>query len=160
MVPSSDDEGLEELTPEEHDALRLAAKALNAAVAEDWDHVESVVNLLHDEHGVEGLVLAMLGWCDVLISQTPQAQGGQVNLAFIQQDTGHIGFADSVPAEVAWAGQVLAARAAKDKDMWDALMEVIPEDGAKAGIYIGALLDVVALNLRVGGGSGFLVSSN
>lgn len=52
--------------------------------------------------------------------------------------------ADGVPRpEVAWAGRMLAARAAGDEDAWRALLTSVPD--AEFGRHVGALLEMCAL---------------
>jgi hypothetical protein len=148
----------EELTAEDRAALQMAADALNAAIAEDWDAARKTLRNLSDEHGGEGVGIALLGWCDVLISKTLGLRGSAVELLFMEKSTGAIGHARRVPREVSWAGQMLAARAANDRDTWDALLQSLPDSTIAASVYVSALLEVVALNLRIGGGH--VVSAN
>ena len=130
--------------------LLLAAKALHYAMAEDWERASRAVQVLGDAFGGDGCVTAMLGWADTLISRTPglAGDGRPVRLAFQTLETGHIDYnADDVPDDVRWAGRLLAARAADDRDTFEALINSVPDD-ATWSKYVGAVLKMSALNLR------------
>lgn len=136
-------------TKAERRALRLASDALRCAVAGDRERAFRVVERIGDECGGEGLALAMVGWSDTLIARVPNLTGKPVRLAFMQADSGRVDEnADDVPAEVRWSGRLLAARAADDRQTWNALIDALPEDGEQVGHHVGCFLGMVALNIR------------
>jgi hypothetical protein len=138
-------------TPREA-ALSLAAEALHAAQRENWPAATTAVKRISDEHGGGGLALAIVGWCDTLIAKHPALKDGRsdglVGLAWTEAERGGLQFADDVPPQTRWAGQVLMARAMLDQSGFDALMLALPDDGWKIGEYVGALLHSVALTLN------------
>jgi len=132
--------------------LGLAHVALQAAVNQDRAGATAALKGISDGFGGAGLALAILAWCDAVILRYQQITGtpdGQpVRIAWQEADTGDISVTGrDVPAEVRWAGQLVAARAALDQPAYDALIAVLPGDGLAIGGYISALLDGAALTL-------------
>lgn len=126
-------------------AVGLAAEALRAAVAGDGARALAAVRAVSDETGGEGVSWMLTGWCDTLIHVQNQAEGwGPESWAaprWLNTDTGHVDEdAAAVPASVRWAGQLVAARGRGDQDMYQALLESMPGDGAERGRYACALL--------------------
>jgi hypothetical protein len=130
--------------------LRLAAGALQHAVADDMAAAMRMTQRISDEFGGEGLTTAILGWCDALARAHPvRVQPGQpAQLAFTSVESGGMQSAAEVPPEHAWAGQLLLARALMDHGTCQALLAALPDDGAKVGDYVATLLDTVGLALR------------
>lgn len=131
----------------------LAAIALRDAVAGDMQAAMNTVKQISDQTGGGGLEYAMRAWCDSLIIPMRHATGTPDNAvirpAWVDADSGHVDFnADDVAAETRWAGQMISARAAMDKDNWNALMAALPRDGFVIGDYICALLGMVAGTLQ------------
>ena len=87
----------------------------------------------------------------VLITEVPEFCGAEHILAHRAKDaeTGrvHLG-TEGVPDRVRWAGQLIVARAALDKPMFDALIMSLPEDKAVVGSYVGAVLETVAVTMN------------
>lgn len=131
----------------------LAAIALGDAVAGDMQAAMNTVKQISDQTGGSGLEYAMRAWCDSLIGPMRRAAGtpddALIRPAWVNSESGQVSLnADDVPAEDRWAGQMISARAAMDKDNWNALMAALPRDGFAIGDYICALLGMVAATLR------------
>jgi hypothetical protein len=136
------------LPPIERRAMTLATVALHAAMAGDWDKATDAVQRISDECGAVGIGRAILGWSDTMIARlvTGHIPGQPIRLAFQQVETGRIDTdADKVPAEVRWAGRVIAARAANDHATWDALMDALPDDGQAIGAHVAKVLEMSVL---------------
>jgi len=132
------------LRKEEGRALQLAKDALAAAIREDWPQVASKLQDIA-EFGPRGLERAMLGFCDTAIARSGVRPGQPMRIRFRRGDGDQrVTDADGVPRpEVAWAGRMLAARAAGDEDAWRALLTSVPD--AEFGRHVGALLEMCAL---------------
>lgn len=131
-------------------AMELAGVALYAAMADDTDKAVDAVKAISEETGGEGLMDAILGWCDTLIVRTPDLEIGKpVKIAWMEAETRRI---NDGPHEVRptarWAGRLLAARAADDHDTFMALMDSIPHGPKDVGDHVWELVQMVALNLR------------
>lgn len=143
-------------TEEETRVLNLANQAVRAAMREDWDLASSAMQLISDETGGHGTLLALVAWCDWLIISQNRSRGqpddATAELArpvWLNPQTGRIVMdAGGVPPAVAWAGQLVAARAAMDQDAFNALLSAMPADGATRGKYAGALLEACAIGMR------------
>lgn len=139
----------ERLPKIERRALRLASDALTASMAGDWGRATTAVKRISDECGGVGMGRALLGWSDTLIARMPARNGRPFQLSFMETTTGRVDTnADDVPPHVRWAGRVIAARAKKDQETWDALMEALPDDGLIIAEHVSALLQMVTLTLR------------
>lgn len=137
----------------ERRAVRLAAIALYAAMAENWPAATRAVQAINDRCGSAGISRAVLCWSDTLIDYNPETNGDgrPVRLSFMNADTGHVNFdddADAVPEQFRWAGRIIAARAAQDLPAWEAMIDALPDDPKVHGDHVGAVLQVVALTLR------------
>lgn len=148
------------MTEEDDHVLDLARQAVEAAMGEDWDAASSVTQAISDDAGGHGTALALLAWCDWLIISQNRARGqaddGAAELArpvWMNPATGQIvKNADDVPPSVAWAGQLVAARAVKDMASFNALLSAMPADGKARGQYAGALLQACAIEMRTAQG--------
>jgi hypothetical protein len=111
------------------------------------------LNRIGDETGSEGMSIAICSWIDTVSARLrqlgmPEANGMPVRPMWINDETEAVADADGVPPAVRWAGQLAAARAAKDRQTWEALIMALPEDPSEAGQHIWALLSGAALTLR------------
>lgn len=130
--------------------IKLATTALHAAMRDDWPAATTAVQAINDRHGGRGLMAAILAWCDTAILKMTGSftASGSVAVAFQAVETGEIGGADDVPAEVRWAGRLIAARAADDEPTFNALIESVPSDPKAMGAHVARLLEMVAINIR------------
>jgi hypothetical protein len=131
-------------------ARTLAAYALRDARAGDYAAASKTVRELNAELGPQGTMIAIAGWCDTLAAHCGISEGsGPLALGWKDTETGrlHLG-AEGVPDRIRWAGQLIVARAALDKPMFDALIMALPEDKTVAGSYVGAVLETVAITMN------------
>jgi hypothetical protein len=130
-------------------SVRLAAEALRAAQADDWEAVRAAVQRIGDECGSEGLSVALLAWCDTYIDHATDGKPEVVKapqVAHMDVETGRLerdGDAD-LREDRRWAGRMLSARALMDHDAWVAAVQDMPLDGAEIGRYFTTLLSGVA----------------
>jgi hypothetical protein len=130
-------------------ARMLAAYALRDARAGDYAAASRHVRTLNAECGSQGTMLAICGWCDTLAAHLNLDENpGPLALAWKDAETGrvHAG-TGGVPDRARWAGQLIVARAALDKPMFDALIKSLPDDKAVVGSYVGAVLETVAITM-------------
>lgn len=127
----------------------LAAKALHAAMAEDWDTVKRAFAELSTDG--RAITFALMAWCDTALAAQAEIRGmpqpgaepmGEfVRPVWIDPGNGKvISNADEIPAAHRWAGRVLAARAAMDEVQFRVLVGTMPGDGFERGQYALALL--------------------
>jgi hypothetical protein len=131
-------------------ARTLAACALRDARAGDYAAASRQVRELNAEYGSAGTMIAIAGWCDTLAAHCGISENsGPLALGWKDAETGrvHLG-AEGVPDRVRWAGQLIIARAALDKPMFDALISSLPDDKAAVGSYVGAVLETVAVTMN------------
>ena len=111
----------------------LAAYALRDARAGDYAAASRYVRELNAECGSQGTMFAVNGWCDTLAAHSGISENsGPLALGWKDAETGrvHLG-TEGVPDRVRWAGQLIVARAALDKPMFDALiMEEEADNGS------------------------------
>ena len=130
-------------------AMDLARIALHAAMRDDTDQAIRAVKAISDETGGEGLMDAILGWCDTAIANEGIATGTPIRIAWMEKSTGRINAGpEEVRPTARWVGRLLAARAADDQDMFMALMDSIPDDPKDVGDHVWELVQMVALNAR------------
>ncbi|GHE32071.1 hypothetical protein GCM10017673_38570 [Streptosporangium violaceochromogenes] len=132
-------------------AMELATVALHAAMAGDTGRAVKAMQAISDETGGEGLMDAILAWCDTLIGHTPGIEVGKpVALTWMEAETRRINTGpDEVRPTAVWAARLIAARAADDADTFHALMESVPHQPPTAmGDHVWELVQMVALNLR------------
>jgi hypothetical protein len=130
-------------------ARTLAAYALHEARAGDYAAASKHVRMLNAECGSQGTMLAICGWCDTLAAHLNlDENSGPLALAWKDVETGRIhAGTEGVPDRARWAGQLIVARAALDKPMFDALIKSLPGDKAVVGSYVGAVLEAVAITM-------------
>jgi len=131
-------------------ARTLAAYALRDARAGDYAAASRHVRELNAECGSTGAMIAVCGWCDTLAAHSGVSENsGPLALGWKDAETGrvHLG-TEGVPDRVRWAGQLIVARAALDKPMFDALIAALPDDKAVIGSYVGAVLETVAITMN------------
>lgn len=131
-------------------ARTLAAYALRDARAGDYTAASKHVRALNAECGSQGTMFAVCGWCDTLAAHLNlDENSGPLALGWKEAETGrvHAG-TEGVPDRVRWAGQLIVARAALDKQMFDALIKSLPDDKAVVGSYVGAVLETVAVTMN------------
>jgi hypothetical protein len=138
-------------------ARHLALEALVAAMGEDWPVASAAMRALGAETGTEGLATALLAWCDTLIAAQRRAMGlpdepqdGEAaRPAWLNGATGRVALnADDAPPAARWAGQLVAARAALDREAFAVLLAAMPKDPKARGEYAGALLQGCAMTAR------------
>jgi hypothetical protein len=128
--------------------VKDAAVVFTAAYREQPEECAEALAGLHDRHGGEGLAQAVILWCDAYVDH---ARGGQprtnlpVKLIFMEED-GEQATVDQVPPELVWAGRLLAARCAWDRDTFIALLSTVPD--GEDGRWVVALLQVVTSVMR------------
>jgi hypothetical protein len=128
--------------------FELARRALTLAAREDYIEAGHTVTQLGREHGADAVPGAMQCWADTALSyQRPPKPGQTIRLAFLEVSTGRIGGAGGVPPAKAWAGQFLAARAADDPAMCEALIKSVRGD-AEWSERVGAVLQMCGLGVR------------
>ncbi|TDB86456.1 hypothetical protein E1264_17815 [Actinomadura sp. KC216] len=143
---------IEDFPPNEQRALALAKVALTAYMA--GAHQTAVETIKQIETETAAVDLALLAWCDWM-AQALGVSGyrGPVKLLFggmgesgsIERITG----AEAVDRpEIVWAGQLIVARIAQDKDIYGALMLALPHDPAAVGRHVLAVLEIAALSMR------------
>lgn len=132
--------------------IRLATEAFHAALAGNPAKAGRYLQRISDECGGEGLGIAMRAWIDTYRDHATDGQPGSERnrMAFIDSDTGQLDREDSdrLPPEVRWAGQVIAARCALDRDRYMQLIAEMPKDGAKIGVYVSTLLLTIARTIN------------
>jgi hypothetical protein len=134
--------------------MLYAGEALGATIQANHEAANEAVQRICEDHGVDGLQLAILAWCNTLIHHNPlpaAADGdpdGPVLLAWITPGAGGVLLADDLPPADRWAGQLLMARAQKDVAMFNALLRTVPPgDDQVLTEHINALLLTVAATL-------------
>lgn len=137
-------------------ARELATAALHAAMREDWTGASKAMRSLSEETGSNGVMFAVLRYCDTIIGRQLAMRGlpddawdGGVRMAWLNVDHGTLGHAGQVPDSVRWAGQLVAARAAKDEAAFRALIGAMPDDDGERGKYVGELLRSCAITANM-----------
>lgn len=125
------------------DADEMAGAALRLAMDGDWAAAYMMTQAIYREHGSGGVQVAVLAWCDTLATeigfQTVNPDGSKA---------GDLCGAEDVTARIAWAGQLIGARARLDRPMFNALIAALPADRAVTGSHVGAVLEVAAATLQ------------
>lgn len=124
--------------------IPLATVALHAAINRDHPAASRAVQRIHDEHGADAIVFAMLAWCDTAIAANPRMADADT-FALIS-DAGELHMADQAPPEAAWAARLLMARAKDDRQTFRALINSIP-DLETYSRNVFALLDMAGMAL-------------
>lgn len=126
-----------------------ATAALHAAMRRDHDTARAAVQAIA-ARDPEDLPDVLLAWCDTLLSARGLRDYGAepFTLDFGNLDTLQVQHADDVPPAVAWAGRLIAARAADDQATFEALiLAAVDGEGDAWGQCVMTTLNVVALNL-------------
>lgn len=110
-----------------------------------------LVETLRRQHGRGGLYAAISGWCDTILpwivpNQTREGRDG-IRLVWRDITTGLVTSAEATPPVARWAGQILAARAARDEASSLALFEAVADDELVS--HADELLKVLALQIYV-----------
>jgi hypothetical protein len=134
-------------------AFDLTTAALQAAMTERWVAAGSALTAINTELGGAGVAYAIKALCDTLIGRerelTGTEDGTPIRPAWFDTDRNRLSLdADEVPVEARWAGRLIAARAAMDRDSYDALIAAVGTDGRTVAAHVSALLQMVALTLR------------
>ncbi|MEU0532006.1 hypothetical protein [Amycolatopsis tolypomycina] len=132
--------------------VHLARRALSRSAANDLRSAALVTQRMFDTYGESCLLPAILFWIDTaLAAQHPGYRPGKhgVELLFQAEGTGEQTGADEVQPEVAWAGRLFSARAADDRDMFNALLGSLPV--AEHGRHVAVLLSMAGATLRTMG---------
>jgi hypothetical protein len=125
---------------------QLGTNLINAALHGKMDDVDMLLLGLTQHTGnrvVHGLLAG--AWIDAILMQVGIEAGTQFELT--DAKTGHAAGED-LPAEVAWASQAFAARAAGDQGAWTALLFALPAEDSKLRLYLRTLLLVLANTAR------------
>jgi hypothetical protein len=138
--------------PQHSKPVRLAHAALVAGVDGKWKRVEDILRRLNTECPGPGLGDALVAWCDAMAQH---AEGGEpefqpVRIATMNADTGGLNSPEGNTPELRWAGRLIAARAAGDRDQFVAVMDELNaiDDGFTRGRYVVQLVESVALVMR------------
>lgn len=127
--------------------VRLATAAFQAGLAGKWDAAQRALQRLSDECGAEGLCDGLIAMCDTLADHASDGdlKPRTVRVTFWHGGTGRLDQpgSDQVPAEVQWAGRLIAARAEMDEDKFRAVLDELPHDGAAVGRHVWSLLQLV-----------------
>lgn len=132
--------------------IEMASRALGEALAQDMNAASLTVVAMQDQLGHEAVSVAMVAWCDATLAElAPGVRYGsrQVALKFHDDEAGLVG-ADDVNDVSAWAGRLVAARAAGDRAMFYALCAAIPDE--EQGAHVLSLLAVAAKTIRLSQG--------
>jgi hypothetical protein len=138
-----------------HDAEwhgRLAARiAFLFAYHDRHDEAHKTITELYEKAGTRGVLTALLAWVEMAIESTGQTPGKRqvIKPGWYCIDTGKlIDDADRVPPEARWAGRLVAARLAANRDLVHDLVRAIP-DGDRGTAYIFAALDIAVLTTKL-----------
>lgn len=138
-------------------ARELTTEALHAAMRADWPAASRAMQSLAAETGSEGVTWALLRFCDTILGAQQRVRGlpdgawdrGIAGVTWLNTSDGTVGHAGQVPDSVRWAGQLVAAKAARDEGMFRALLGTMPGDDAGRGRYVGALLESCAITANM-----------
>lgn len=137
-------------------ARELTTGALHAAMREDWPAASQAMQALASETGSTGVTWALLRFCDTILGAQQRMRGlpdgtweGGAAVKWFNTEDGTVGHAGQVPDSVRWAGQLVAAKAARDEGMFRALLGAMPGDDAGRGRYVGALLQSCAITANM-----------
>lgn len=131
--------------------FRQARAAYDAASNLDGGLLDAgrIIGALVDEHGADVIPDVMLAWIDTALHQSGMiAHHGHVHLLqFTDVTSGREGCADDVNPDIAWAGRLMTARLADDRDVFEALMKVgiVEQDPAVWGRRVLTLLSCCAI---------------
>lgn len=121
------------------DLMRLGAAALQAAINNDWAAASTALERITARH--PGNIWAVVcAWVDTMgnyagVDEALEA-GIPLSLGFVDGLTGEELDTDEVPAAERWAGRLITARLAGDRDTWEALIDVLPDGVAARRIFM------------------------
>lgn len=128
--------------------FQLATNALHDAQRGRMGRAANSIREIHDKHGVDELGQAVLAWVDTLVARLPPLPDGPAPQVVWQiAETGQRTGAEGVEPSARWAGQIINARMADDKDTYVALMRAVPE-GSEMGRHVLTLLYLISYNLN------------
>lgn len=133
--------------------IPLARHALLAAIADEDQRAGNAVNSLVAEFGDQMIGPAMMLWIDVSASCCGliPAPGQAVALTFRSDATGLPYPLEDLEPEYIWAGRMFAARIARDRDQFVALINSLSDDDERFSASVSALLDICRTEMRVRG---------
>jgi hypothetical protein len=122
----------------EGDVRAVAATALSAALRGAVRDAVALVEALDRNYRGEGLLYAMVVWCDQVVLRLPGYEPGTpIALTFYDAERREtLADPDRVPPVWLWSTRLIAARAEMDQGAWNALIDGIP--GGETGAYVGA----------------------
>lgn len=106
-----------------------------------------IVQELAAEYGPDAIPGSLLVWIDMVMMTTGTQSGELLHLHFRNSDTGEIDNVDGVSWDTAWAGRVISARVADDRDTFIALVNSVPDSQAWARV-VWRTLECCALTIR------------
>lgn len=124
---------------------KMAGRLLDGALRQNVPATAEAMAELEQQHP-DAAVKVMLAWCDTLIKLKNIERGAQISLSWYDPATGGELESTDIPTTDQWAGRVIAARAAMDWPMFQALMVAIPPEQQMH--HVLHLLGVVSENLR------------
>jgi len=120
----------------------LAGEAMTATADRRYADAAAAIQRINDEYGPDTVVDLCTALADTALhAQGVEDYGPGVRLVFGHRDTGKLATADDVPALIATAGRLIAARAANDPATFMALLGAAQSAG-ELGPLVGALLFV------------------
>lgn len=128
-------------------AERLAQTALNLAVANaSTARIAGYVQRISRECGPEGVMAALVCWCDTYIDHATDGRMApdRLRIESVQAATGE---AAQAP-EILWSGRLLSARSAMDPAEFLAVMQELPPNRGVVDQHVAALLVSVATSLN------------
>lgn len=140
-------------TPRSHTKqLRLSWLAYHAALSEDWRRAGRYIERIYHECGADGVTSALMAWCDWYHEHATAGRPGlpSPDPYFVNVKTGERQLAgdENVPPEVAWAGELIVARASMDQDRFEQALDGCPEDPEQAGRYVFTVLQCVTATVN------------
>jgi hypothetical protein len=127
---------------------RLAVHALAHAVAGDCNIGHRAVDRVAGRIGYPAVLPMATVWCDAIITDRPgparPAGRRRVHLHFEDRWDGSAIDPARLHSTVVWTGQLVAARAADDPEMYASLFFALPNDWQVQREHLGALLHMAA----------------
>jgi hypothetical protein len=134
-------------------AAELAIEAYDHAYAGRLQEAADVVGRIGEQCGGGGLTTALATWCRKYVAHATDGDKrrlGIPQMVFINDDTGEATDEQStqVPANIRWAGQLIAAYAARDLERCNAVIDELPQDEGDIGMYILSVLFSIASTVK------------
>jgi hypothetical protein len=123
-----------------------ANRALTATITGNCATGHAITGKTIDAFGPTAAYPMITTWCDAALTRVPGYpfdDDTNINLEFSDPDDTTVE-PDQVLACQRWTGQIIAARARGDQDMFDALFEALPADPFQLHRHLGALLHFAA----------------